>query len=1069
MRAAFRLITGDWKCRSDSPCEVTTMDPQSRATMGSLRPRDHPLDPRLQGFIHYSADCAGNFGKSFSTFGWKKMSDSVYELNSSSAESTLDVVFFHGLQLEHSSEAHLSTWKSRSENPEIWLKDWLQKDDPSLRVITVSYDASIEKDSRNGRMDLYQVAESLLLELLMAGVGKVRPIILVGHSFGGLIAKQVCLQAHRTVCLGRQGEDIQEKATFLQNLRGLFYFGVPHRGSRFTDVVEKLNIVKGELVDYVKVFSKNLSRLNNDFEALRDKYKWKVAGVGETLPTNLANGLCDVIVDEASATCRNFITVKEDHFSLCQPTGRDSTSYVYLVDFIHTIQVRVTKERSSREESRASATNEQALPKIQVGLLTSLEGGEIQQRLVKHQALGFWGMVGVGKTTLCKAAFNGQWNAFPYTLFAEGVKLIPGDGEEFEEKLLSLLHYKGKKMARAPNLVQLKGKKLLVAFDDVEKEREIELLRKISHNCKESSRFILTSQNRQVLNKMDGIFIYEVARLDWEDSKLLFKNHAFPDDQPLPEWQRKCMEDIVQKCGGLPLILEVVGKYLKTCDSKDVWQQTHELLVKADHGKTVGLDKVWMQLKISYDNLQNVEKQMFTEAATILQERLVELHGWRHGQRTWTLFEAKLLWGVMYGNEALHWRTLVDLSLVSDVPEDSGIRIHELLKHLGNSLAATDDFRIRVDSVEDLSKVIQDGNLKIEKVHTLQVVCKKTDQRFCWKCDLFRSGWSSECAHHFPRLPIANICNMESLRFLQLVDCELGEGKAILPPNVVVFISQNSGENISFAESSRLVYLSMKAFKIQRLPESLCELSNLHCLHLEAGNLLSLPDTFGSLKKLRQLKLIGQNLKELPASFGGSGALQKLHLECDQLKCLPETFGLLRQLQELSLGCETLVSLPLSIGELEALQDLSLRCNGLEKLPDSFGKLVGLRKLELESDKLLCLPESFANLKQLQELSLVCRILPWLPDSFGELEALQDLILQCDNLERLPDSLVDLQALQKLELKRLCSGLGDPGERKVEYLKVIASPGIFGPFETVVLSCGNSELDAYYEYSELRV
>ncbi|OAE20078.1 hypothetical protein AXG93_789s1010 [Marchantia polymorpha subsp. ruderalis] len=988
-----------WKSRSVSPRKLTTMDPRTQASMGFPCPRGLcSPDPRSQEIEPSRAE-------SLRKCRWKQKSDSVHELSSASEKRT-DVVFFHGLRLGPAHEAHLSTWKSRSDTPEVWLK-WLHEDNPSLRIIAVSYDASMKKDSKNGRMDIFQVSENLLHELIMAGVGKTGPVIFVGHSFGGIIAKEICRQAHLTRSLG---EDIPAETTLLHNLRGLFFFGVPHRGSSFTDVLEEINFEKGELVDYVKVFSKDLARLNHVFDRLCEKYEWRVAGVGESLPTLLV---------------------------------------------------------------KKTATDEQALPKIQVGRLKSLEGEEIQQLLEKG-TLGFWGMVGVGKTTLCKAVFNDLWNEFPYTLFAEGVKRIPGDEKEFEETVLSFVHHKGKKMAPAPNLVQLRGKKLLVAFDDVEKEREIDLLRKLSRLSTESSRYIVTSQNRQMLFKIDSIHIYEVERLHWEDSKLLFKKLAFPDNQPLPKWQQECMEDVVQKCGGLPLTLEVVANYLKGCNSKDVWQQLPNYLVNAEHGETVGLDKVWMLPKISYDNLRPEAKQMFLEAATFFQERLVENHGWRHGQRLWTLSEAKLLWSMMYGNEALHWRTLVDRSLVSDVPEDSAIRVHELLKRLGHSLADTDGFKIRVDSVGNLIKILHDGKCKIKNVHTLQVVCKETSSQFlspklCIRCFLFQSGWISRCEHLFEHLPSDSICNMESLRFLQLVDCEFEEGKVILPRSVVVFSSQNSGKYISFPESSPLVYLSMKAFKIERLPESVCGLSNLRFLHLEAGNLLSLPDNFGNLKKLQQLKLVAQRLKELPASFGWLEDLRKVHLDCDQLKCLPETIGLLRQLQELNLGCDKLVSLPLSIGQLVALQDLSLRCNALEELPDPFGALVGLRKLELQCDELLHIPESIASLKQLRELILLCRKLRSLPQSFGELEALQDLCLQCDSLESLPDSLDDLQALQKLNLKRLCSGLSDTSESKVEYVTVFAYPGVFRTIETFELHVGNPELNEYYQYSELRV
>ncbi|BBN08029.1 protein SERAC1 [Marchantia polymorpha subsp. ruderalis] len=961
-----------------------------------------------------SAHPAGSSGES----DWKRRSDSVYLLNSAelSGESAFDCVFLHGLPFKPTREAHKVTWISRTKPSEVWL-NWLYEINPSIRILAVSYEDSIKKDSN---MDLYLVAENLLGELTRADVGKNRPFIFVCHCFGGIVAKAVCRRAN---------ERKELYTTFLQNLKGFCYFGVPHRGYRsLTDIVGKTNIAEGEWFEYVKVSSNKLSRLNELHDLLRNEYDWKVTGLGESLPTELENGRREVLVEEASARYFNFMIVPDaDHYSICQPNSRDSSSYQFLETFIETILAQVTM----------TAEDMQDLPQIKVGLLKEIpeisrKVEEIHQELEKHKALGFWGMVGVGKTTLCKYFFNALWNAFPYTLFAEGVKQIPGDEREFEETVLSLVHHKGKKITPAPNLVQLRGKKLLVAFDDVEKDREIELLRKLSRTLLSSSRFIVASQNRQMLNKIDGIHIVRVAPLDGEDSKLLFKTRAFPDNQPLQEWQTKCMEEIVQACGGLPSSLYDVADYLKKCDDKAVWQQINPYLMNGYRGDFVGRDKVWKPLTMSdkvwkpltmsYDKLGPEEKQMFLEAATFFQERFVENHGWRHGQRQWTLSEAKVIWSMIYQYEALHWKTLVDRSLVSQVPDDSVIRIHELLKRFGHSLTDNDDFKIRVDSVENLLNILQDVDRKIKNVHTLQVVCEEISGQYstkiCLKCRIPESGGYSNCEHLSQRLPLHEICSMERLRCLQLVDCEVEKGKATLPRSVVVFSSQNSGKNISFAKSSLLVYLSMTALKIDCLPESVCGLSNLQFLHLEAGNLRSLPDNFGSLQKLRLLKLVAQKLKRLPDSFSRLQDLQKIHLECDRLKCLPESIGHLTQLQELNLKCQTLVSLPPSIGELLALQDLSLRCNALEILPDRFGALVGLQKLELQCDKLQSIPEFLARLSQLRELILVCQNLRRLPRSFlPDSEALEYVCLQCDSLEGVPDSLVAMQALHTREVR----------------------------------------------------
>ncbi|BFI21577.1 protein SERAC1 [Marchantia polymorpha subsp. ruderalis] len=372
-----RTQGADRKSRSGSLRNLTTMYPRTTicgfllaVLLFYFQGFRSPV-PRLQEIEPSSA-------RSFRESGWKQKSDSVHELSSASEKRT-DVVFFHGLRLGPAHEAHLSSWKSRSKTGEVWLM-WLHEDNPSLRILAVSYDASMKKDSKNGRMDIFQVSENLLQELIMARVGKTGPVIFVGHSFGGIIAKEICRQAHLTRSLG---ENIPAETTLLHNLRGLFFFGVPHSGSSFTDVLEEINFEKGELVDYVKVFSKDLARLNHVFDRLCEKYEWRVAGVGESLPTLLPNGFSGVIVDEASARYRDFIMVNEDHFSICQPASRTSTSYLHLVNFIDEIHVKV----------RNTATDEQELPKIHV------------QRSVKRPDLGCLWMEGGAEATILEALF----------------------------------------------------------------------------------------------------------------------------------------------------------------------------------------------------------------------------------------------------------------------------------------------------------------------------------------------------------------------------------------------------------------------------------------------------------------------------------------------------------------------------------------------------------------------------------------------------------------------------------------------------------------------------------------
>ncbi|OAE33759.1 hypothetical protein AXG93_4573s1000 [Marchantia polymorpha subsp. ruderalis] len=152
-------------------------------------------------------------------------------------------------------------------------------------------------------------------------------------------------------------------------------------------------------------------------------------------------------------------------------------------------------------------------------------------------------------------------------------------------------------------------------------------------------------------------------------------SYAFPyQTKPSPSLE-KWVPKIVNKCDGLPLTLEVIGKYLKTKVSESIWMQCFQALDEAED--VVGLDKkLWAQLKVSYDRLGSQEKEIFLDAASFF------------SNSTWNLREAKACWRVLYGYEDIQWQTLVDLSLVYDVIEEENIQMHEQLRSLGIRLAS---------------------------------------------------------------------------------------------------------------------------------------------------------------------------------------------------------------------------------------------------------------------------------------------------------------------------------------------------------------------------------------------
>lgn len=112
-------------------------------------------------------------------------------------EPVVDVVLFHGLQLGDGQHAWHDTWASVIDGaPFCWPAKLLPVDFPGARVLSLCYDTAAKQNAECGRFDVEDLGEYLVGPLQQAGVGE-RPLLLVGHSLGGLVLKQVRVKHDR--------------------------------------------------------------------------------------------------------------------------------------------------------------------------------------------------------------------------------------------------------------------------------------------------------------------------------------------------------------------------------------------------------------------------------------------------------------------------------------------------------------------------------------------------------------------------------------------------------------------------------------------------------------------------------------------------------------------------------------------------------------------------------------------------------------------------------------------------------------------------------------------------------
>ena len=111
----------------------------------------------------------------------------------------------------------------------MWLRDRLPQDVPQLRSLIYGYDTKLFKS--HSFQDLDDIVWSFIASLreIRQSLPPAKPLILLAHSLGGIVLKRAL------VVMVLEGND-EEKA-ILDSVKGLVFFGVPHRGMEISHLL----------------------------------------------------------------------------------------------------------------------------------------------------------------------------------------------------------------------------------------------------------------------------------------------------------------------------------------------------------------------------------------------------------------------------------------------------------------------------------------------------------------------------------------------------------------------------------------------------------------------------------------------------------------------------------------------------------------------------------------------------------------------------------------------------------------------------------------------------------------
>ncbi|XP_076447448.1 protein SERAC1-like [Babylonia areolata] len=263
----------------------------------------------------------------------------LYPLHRSRKTVHADMVFVHGLL-----GGGVKTWRQQdaayhSAGPnagrtDCWPKDWLAKDCPHVRIISVHYDTALSTWSASDTVSkekctLLGRSQELLEKLYHAGVGK-RPIIWVGHSMGGLLIKQML-----ELCEG----DVQY-GPLREQTCGLLLYAVPHRGLSLAAITSQVHylLFPSTEVQELRADSPHLKRLHEHFKQFVENDGIPCMSFGEQLKTNLRKTLPKILLvppQSSDPGVGEFSALPLNHVNICKPDSRDSNLYQQTLSFVH--------------------------------------------------------------------------------------------------------------------------------------------------------------------------------------------------------------------------------------------------------------------------------------------------------------------------------------------------------------------------------------------------------------------------------------------------------------------------------------------------------------------------------------------------------------------------------------------------------------------------------------------------------------------------------------------------------------------------------------------------------------
>ena len=248
----------------------------------------------------------------------------IFCLAKSQAPLKAHVIFLHGL-----GGHPCLTWQAAKDDGATLWPCWLAEEIEGHAIWSVGYETPVSR--WQGRaLHLVDRAENILGRLLTQSEFKVGRIILIGHSFGGLVIKQMLR------ILDSEAKKTGKEASFLDRINKIAFLATPHTGADLAILGDWLRIIVRPSAATMCLVRNDpyLRDLNNWYRLWADERKISHLVLRETKPIRILGTI--VKADSADPALRHVraSATDTDHFTIAKPPDRNSEVFVHVKDFV---------------------------------------------------------------------------------------------------------------------------------------------------------------------------------------------------------------------------------------------------------------------------------------------------------------------------------------------------------------------------------------------------------------------------------------------------------------------------------------------------------------------------------------------------------------------------------------------------------------------------------------------------------------------------------------------------------------------------------------------------------------